>query len=55
MTNSVPFETALWLDGAEMRGWTGSPPQTVANAPRLAYADVALADLVRLDLGTALN
>ena len=55
MTNSVPFETALWLDGVEMRGWMGIAPQTVANAPRLAYAEVALADPVRLDLGTALN
>ena len=55
MTNSVPFETALWLDGVEMRGWMGMPPQPVAEAPRLAYAEVALAELPRLDLGAALN
>ena len=50
MTNSVPFESALWLDGAEMRGWIaaddGVPaPATRRDAPRLAY----------LDLGSALN
>jgi len=39
MTNSVPFEDARWLDGAEMRRWIGG------EAPRLAY----------LDLGPALN
>jgi hypothetical protein len=39
MTNSVPFEDARWLDGAEMREWIGG------QAPRLAY----------LDLGPALN
>ncbi|MFC3099150.1 alpha/beta hydrolase [Alteraurantiacibacter palmitatis] len=55
MTNSVPFETALWLDGVEMRGWIGMPAQSVAEAPRLAYADVPLAEPVRLDLEMALN
>ena len=41
MTNSVPFEAARWLDGAEMRRWVEGP----AAEPRLAY----------LDLGPALN
>ena len=38
MTNSVPFEDALWLTGAEMRRWLGSAPAL----PRLAYLDLAL-------------
>ena len=41
MTNSVPFEDARWLTGAEMRKWLASD----AAKPRLAY----------LDLGPALN
>ena len=41
MTNSVPFEDARWLTGAEMREWLASD----AAKPRLAY----------LDLGPALN
>ncbi|MFC3100537.1 alpha/beta hydrolase [Altererythrobacter lauratis] len=55
MTNSVPFETALWLDGAEMREWMGMPAPAVAETPRLAYADVPLVEPVRLDLEMALN
>jgi len=43
MTNSVPFEEARWLDGAEMRRWVAGEP--AAREPRLAY----------LDLGSALN
>src|SRR5688572_32921422 len=42
MTNSVPFEEARWLDGAEMRAWIAAAEPA---APRLAY----------LDLGPALN
>lgn len=42
MTNSVPFDDALWLDGTQMRRWIGRQTQA---APRLAY----------LDLGPALN
>ena len=42
MTNSVPFEDARWLGGAEMRRWIGSEAK---SGPRLAY----------LDLGSALN
>lgn len=36
MTNSVPFEEALWLTGSEMRGWIerAAPPQ-----PQLARLD----------------
>lgn len=41
MTNSVPFEQARWLTGAELRGWLG---ERVA-APALA----------RLDLGPVLH
>ena len=50
MTNSVPFEDALWLNGAEMAGWLGLdaalplPPQPVApktrTQPQLAYLDL---------------
>ena len=51
MTNSVPFEDALWLSGAEMRGWMGeAEPVRQQAAPRLAYLDLDV-----LDLGTALN
>ncbi|MEO5707054.1 MAG: alpha/beta hydrolase [Alteraurantiacibacter sp.] len=52
MTNSVPFESALWLDGREMRGWMQPDlsPAPLPQAPRMAY--LALPDL---DLMTALN
>ena len=38
MTNSVPFEDARWLSGAEMRGWVGrrEGPDT-----RLAFLDLS--------------
>jgi hypothetical protein len=44
MTNSVRFDDALWLDGAQMKRWIGqgAAPQ---SHPRLAY----------LDLGATLN
>lgn len=47
MTNSVPFEDAMWLSGAEMRDWIGveAPQAEILQQPRLAY----------LDLGPALN
>ncbi len=51
MTNSVPFESALWLSGEEMRGWIATPAapaqyaDTAGGEPRLAY----------LDLGPGLN
>lgn len=46
MTNSVPFESAMWMTGEEMRSWiaTAEPAQT-QEIPRLAY----------LDLGASLN
>ena len=34
MTNSAPFDDALWLSGAEMRRWIEG------GAPRLAYLDL---------------
>lgn len=53
MTNSVPFEEALWLTGTEMRGWLAEDEEmadlteTEAVAaqpalPRLAYLDLGL-------------
>lgn len=52
MTNSVPFEDALWLSGEEMRTWLGdeapvepAPEPIIETQPRLAY----------LDLGTLLQ
>ncbi|MEO6153496.1 MAG: alpha/beta hydrolase [Croceibacterium sp.] len=44
MTNSVPFENARWLDGAEMRGWI-----------RQGDADRGRPQLAYLDLGGTLN
>jgi hypothetical protein len=37
MTNSVPFEEARWLTGAQLRGWLG---ETDTAAPTLAYLDL---------------
>ena len=38
MTNSVPFESARWLNGREMRGWVRrAAPATVASAPAPQY------------------
>ncbi len=45
MTNSVPFEDARWLGGAEMRRWIGGETADPRPEPRLAY----------LDLGPPLN
>lgn len=39
MTNSVPFESARWLDGREMRDWVH---RAEPAAPRLAYLDLGL-------------
>lgn len=57
MTNSVPFESALWLDGSEMRRWmhVESTPANVALAAEGAPPQIAYADLARLDLGPMLN
>ncbi len=50
MTNSVPFESALWLTGSEMYGWMageGARTTQIADraqsAPALAYLDLDLA------------
>ncbi len=46
MTNSVPFEDARWLTGAEMRGWVdeqsdmAETPAVEGELPRLAYLDL---------------
>jgi hypothetical protein len=42
MTNSVPFEDALWLSGEEMRDWVGleRPAPAKQELPRLAYLDL---------------
>jgi hypothetical protein len=61
MTNSVPFESALWLDGSEMRRWmhTESAAANTAVAaegdlPQIAYADIS-DSWAHLDLGLPLN
>ena len=48
MTNSVPFDQALWLSGGEMRAWLGeeAPVEAVSEPkndtqPRLAYLDLS--------------
>ncbi len=51
MTNSVPFESALWLTGDEMRAWIDAPEPAApvqyaamqGEEPRLAYLDLGLA------------
>lgn len=46
MTNSVPFEDARWLTGAEMRGWVDDRSDVAETSaaqgelPRLAYLDL---------------
>ena len=54
MTNSVPFESARWLDSREMRGWVPTQEQKPAaaapqTAPRLAFLTLDL------DLASAVN
>jgi hypothetical protein len=41
MTNSVPFEDALWLTGSEMRAWVAGAEtaQHSSDGPGLAYLD----------------
>lgn len=42
MTNSVPHDGALWLDGEEMRVWIeGRGEQPAPRDPQLAYLDLA--------------
>ena len=52
MTNSVPFESAMWLTGDEMRGWIAAPQ---ANEPQIAEEQAQMPRLAYLDLGPALN
>jgi hypothetical protein len=40
MTNSVPFESARWLDGREMRSWVHRAEPTGAQRYETAAADV---------------
>jgi hypothetical protein len=42
MTNSVPFESARWLDGREMRSWVhrAAPVEAAVPAPRYEVAAV---------------
>lgn len=37
MTNSVPFDSARWLDGREMRGWVHRAEAAVAAVPAPRY------------------
>jgi len=57
MTNSVPFESALWLSAGEMRGWTGDQPAQAQEQVQAESAPVADAAprLAYLDLGALLN
>ncbi|MEN7538345.1 alpha/beta hydrolase [Aurantiacibacter flavus] len=48
MTNSVPFEDALWLDGVEMARWMG---QEVVDRPATMLASGDVPHIVYLDLG----
>lgn len=42
MTNSAPFEQALWLDAAQMRGWVDSgEPDEARKVPLLANLDLS--------------
>ncbi len=47
MTNSVPFESARWLDGREMRGWMHRTGPAVAPAPAPRYALAAAEPVYR--------
>jgi len=67
MTNSVPFEDALWLTGTEMRGWVADAEDTqlAAEPESLDKAEAETAPeslqessaprLAYLDLGTVLQ
>lgn len=65
MTNSVPFESARWLSGSEMRRWlhrgaasqAATAGQQIASpiAPQIAYADVSDSAWGHLDLAVSLN
>lgn len=59
MTNSVPFEDALWLTGSEMRGWmdAGSQAELAGEAGSSEKAEAEIADLrlAYLDLDPVLQ
>lgn len=40
MTNSVPFEDALWLTGSEMRGWIATEEASLPTLARLDFQPV---------------
>lgn len=42
MTNSVPFESARWLDGREMRGWVHRSAPTVEPRHTVAAAEMPM-------------
>ena len=45
MTNSVPFESALWLTGEEMQSWIGGAETEIVarpESPVLTYAALNL-------------
>lgn len=61
MTNSVPHQSALWLDAADMRSWIAPEIKKARElptidvmprraAPRLAYLDVSRIELPPIDL-----
>ena len=54
MTNSVPFESARWLDGREMRAWVhrAEPAVAAVPAPRYATAAAELPDVAAYRAGS---
>jgi len=54
MTNSVPYESALWLSGSEMRDWLDMPAVQAPAVPQYAAAQ-PLPRLAYLDLGSLLQ
>ena len=54
MTNSVPHETALWLDADDMRGWIAPEIRRAREAqePQLAYLDVSAIELAPITIET---
>jgi hypothetical protein len=54
MTNSAPFDGALWLDANDMRAWL-APPPAPAGAPAHSPAPTIAYGALPLDLGAALQ